>query len=212
MKAAIAKVLELIGLHEPLSYPEDQYDDLWVQANPKGSAQQYEFESGAYPYPTPSHMDYEEEYPDMNRNRQTATLDYDATAPRDRPSRPFETALNMPRIPNFADTTSQISAPCEVVIIDIHEFNEVTRVLKELSDQKLVVINLICDALSERQRVLDVISGGTSIINGSAERVGDTTFLFTPSSIRVTSSQEETNPLPQRSERPTIQDNWRRAS
>jgi FtsZ-interacting cell division protein YlmF len=96
-----------------------------------------------------------------------------------------------PPLPTFYPLPKpQLPSPglSEVVIFEIKKFDEVTRVLEELKGKKLVVINLQCEKLTDSQRVIDVISGGVCLMNGSLERVSEKIFLFTPEFINIIGS------------------------
>lgn len=193
MKPAIIKILEFFGLFEPQAYPSENYEDLWGQPHEDGYGKGESYEYDSYQDDSYSNMNEVEEHLNMNRTYPPIPTQPAPDSKKVYSIEDLNTRFNIPKIPHMENSNIPTGSLCEVVIINIQEFNEVTRALEELSHQKLVVINLNCGLANERQRVLDVISGGTSIINGSAERVSESTFLFSPSSIKVTSNFNERN-------------------
>ncbi|MEL6493797.1 MAG: cell division protein SepF [Cyanobacteria bacterium J06623_7] len=75
----------------------------------------------------------------------------------------------------------------EVVVIEPHSFEEMPQVILALRDRKSVVLNLNMMNPEEAQRAVDFIAGGTYAMDGHQERVGESIFLFTPSSVKVSS-------------------------
>ena len=75
----------------------------------------------------------------------------------------------------------------EVVVIEPHSFEEMPQVIIALRERKSVVLNLNVMNPEEAQRAVDFIAGGTYAMDGHQERVGESIFLFTPSSVKVSS-------------------------
>ena len=75
----------------------------------------------------------------------------------------------------------------EVVVIEPHSFEEMPQVIVALRERKSVVLNLNVMNPEEAQRAVDFIAGGTYAMDGHQERVGESIFLFTPSSVKVSS-------------------------
>ncbi|MEO0834974.1 MAG: cell division protein SepF [Cyanobacteria bacterium J06642_3] len=75
----------------------------------------------------------------------------------------------------------------EVVVIEPHSFEEMPQVILALRERKSVVLNLNIMNPEEAQRAVDFIAGGTYAMDGHQERVGESIFLFTPSSVKVSS-------------------------
>ena len=75
----------------------------------------------------------------------------------------------------------------EVVVIEPHSFEEMPQVILALRERKSVVLNLNVMNPEEAQRAVDFVAGGTYAMDGHQERVGERIFLFTPSSVKVSS-------------------------
>lgn len=79
------------------------------------------------------------------------------------------------------------NANSEVVVIEPHSFEEMPQVILALRERKSVVLNLNIMNPEEAQRAVDFVAGGTYAMDGHQERVGESIFLFTPSSVKVSS-------------------------
>ncbi|MBL1209937.1 MAG: DUF552 domain-containing protein [Geminocystis sp. GBBB08] len=73
----------------------------------------------------------------------------------------------------------------EVVVIEPHTFDEIPQVIQTLKEQRCVVLNLNIMEPDEAQRAVDFVAGGTYAIDGHQERIGESIFLFTPRSVKV---------------------------
>ena len=73
----------------------------------------------------------------------------------------------------------------EVVVVEPHSFEEMPQVIQTLRERKSVVLNLNVMDPEEAQRAVDFVAGGTYAIDGHQERIGESIFLFTPSSVKV---------------------------
>lgn len=73
----------------------------------------------------------------------------------------------------------------EVVVIEPHSFEEIPQVIKTLRDRRCVVLNLNVMDPDEAQRAVDFVAGGTYAIDGHQERIGESIFLFTPKTVKV---------------------------
>jgi cell division inhibitor SepF len=73
----------------------------------------------------------------------------------------------------------------EVVVVEPHSFEEMPQVIQTLRERKSVVLNLNVMDPEEAQRAVDFVAGGTYAIDGHQERIGESIFLFTPSTVKV---------------------------
>ena len=88
---------------------------------------------------------------------------------------------------NVIDMPGLANGNSEVVVIEPSLYEEMPQVIQALRDRKSVVLNLNAMDLEEAQRAVDFIAGGTYAMDGHQERVGEGIFLFTPSSVKVSS-------------------------
>lgn len=97
----------------------------------------------------------------------------------------------------------------EVVVIEPHSFDEIPQVIKTLRDRRCVILNLNVMDPDEAQRAVDFVAGGTYAIDGHQERIGESIFLFTPKTVKVstiTGSSEHVQQSPLNSTQMPISD------
>lgn len=117
------------------------------------------------PTPTPSRTD--------SSRKLEAKTSYDRnTFSRSLP----DNVIGMPGVNNMVN---------EVVIIAPHSPNDIPQVIQTLREQRCVILNLNVMEPEEAQRALDFVAGGTFAIDGVQERIGESIFLFTPRSVKV---------------------------
>ncbi len=81
----------------------------------------------------------------------------------------------------------------EVVVVEPHSFEEMPQVIQTLRERKSVVLNLNVMDPEEAQRAVDFVAGGTYAIDGHQERIGESIFLFTPNSVKVSTLSGNTH-------------------
>ncbi|MCF2972022.1 cell division protein SepF [Synechococcus sp. Nb3U1] len=86
---------------------------------------------------------------------------------------------NVIGLPSVSQPTS------EVVVIEPRSFDEMAQVVQHLRDRKTVIMNLTLMDPADAQRSVDFVAGGTYAIDGHQERIGENIFLFTPSTVTV---------------------------
>ena len=95
--------------------------------------------------------------------------------------------MKMSNVSNVIGMPGLANGNSEVVVIEPHSFEEMPQVILALRERKSVVLNLNVMNPEEAQRAVDFIAGGTYAMDGHQERVGESIFLFTPSSVKVSS-------------------------
>jgi cell division inhibitor SepF len=97
-----------------------------------------------------------------------------------------DTVINStPRSNNVIGMPGINQASSEVVVIEPHSFAEMPKVIQILKERRSVVLNLNVMDPDEAQRAVDFVAGGTYAIDGNQERIGESIFLFTPNSVKV---------------------------
>ena len=81
-----------------------------------------------------------------------------------------------------------INGNYEVLLMEPRSFEEMPQALQALRERKMVVLNLTMMEPDQAQRAVDFVAGGTYAMDGHQERVGESIFLFTPSTVQVTTS------------------------
>ena len=139
----------------------------------------YEGEEDEY-----SEYDPQEEMEHQSFNSNASTIQPELTkiaTPNNNQNRKEMKMNNVIGMPGLANGNS------EVVVIEPHSFEEMPQVIIALRERKSVVLNLNIMNPEEAQRAVDFIAGGTYAMDGHQERVGESIFLFTPSSVKVSS-------------------------
>ncbi len=86
----------------------------------------------------------------------------------------------------------------EVVVLEPRSFDEMAQVIQYLRERKTVIMNLTLMDPAEAQRSVDFVAGGTYAIDGHQERIGENIFLFTPSTVTVSTPSSQGMPPLQR--------------
>ncbi len=139
------------------------------------SEDQYEYEEDGY-----GSQDLYQE-----KNLQPILKDAVVTDAGVRPT--MNNVLNVPR-----DADRQ-----EVIVMKPHSFEEMPKAIQALWERKSVVLNLTMMEPAQAQRAVDFLSGSTYAINGHQERLDDGIFLFTPSSVQITTQSSVDHEVPQ---------------
>jgi FtsZ-interacting cell division protein YlmF len=79
----------------------------------------------------------------------------------------------------------------EVKIIEPRSFGDTTQIVKQLLDNKTVVLNLHLLDKEQSQRTIDFVCGAAFALSGSPQKVGDTVFVFTPNSVQLSVESKE---------------------
>lgn len=77
----------------------------------------------------------------------------------------------------------------QVIVMEPKAFEESLEIVEHLRAKKSVILNLHLLDTAQSQRVVDFLSGATHAIDGHQQRIGDGVFIFTPSSVSVTTEQ-----------------------
>ena len=97
---------------------------------------------------------------------------------RVKPERSFERESKVVSHPN-----SYKSA--EVTVIEPRSFSESAQIVKKLIDRKTVILHL--DLLDKEQspRTIDFVCGAAHALNGTAQKISDMVFIFTPNNVSL---------------------------
>jgi cell division inhibitor SepF len=84
----------------------------------------------------------------------------------------------------------------EMLVFEPRSFEEIPPVVLALKQRKAVILNLGLVDADTAQRCVDFVAGGAFAVDGHQQRIGETIFLFTPSSVHIHSySPTELDPL-----------------
>ena len=97
---------------------------------------------------------------------------------RVKPERSFDRESKLMSHPN-----SYKSA--EVNVIEPRSFSEASQIVKKLIDKKTVVLHLDLLDREQSQRTIDFVCGASHALNGTAQKISDMVFIFTPSNVSL---------------------------
>ena len=107
------------------------------------------------------------------------TLALDTMYPtRVKPERSFERESKVVSHPNSYKSG-------EVTVIEPRSFSESAQIVKKLIDRKTVILHLDLLDKEQSQRTIDFICGAAHALNGTAQKISDMVFIFTPSNVSL---------------------------
>ncbi len=192
MSGIWSRVRDFVGLTDPVDnleeYPEEERDDfrrLYEGHHAAGgaAAEQEEVES----------------FPRGRRHRAAEAAESNREESRGhRRSHHRERGLGSNMGSNVIGLPSVNQPTAEVVVIEPRSFDEMAQVVQHLRERKTVIMNLTLMDPAEAQRSVDFVAGGTYAIDGHQERIGENIFLFTPSTVTVSTPSSHMGPPLQR--------------
>ena len=73
----------------------------------------------------------------------------------------------------------------EVTVIEPCSFSEAAQIVKKLIDKKTVILHLDLLDKEQSQRTIDFVCGAAHALDGTARKISDMVFIFTPSNISL---------------------------
>lgn len=73
----------------------------------------------------------------------------------------------------------------EVTVIEPRSFSEAAQIVKKLLDKKTVILHLDLLDKEQSQRTIDFVCGAAHALNGTAQKISDMVFIFTPSNVSL---------------------------
>ena len=73
----------------------------------------------------------------------------------------------------------------EVTVIEPRSFSEAAQIVKKLIDKKTVILHLDLLDKEQSQRTIDFVCGASHALNGTAQKISDMVFIFTPSNVSL---------------------------
>jgi cell division inhibitor SepF len=90
-----------------------------------------------------------------------------------------------PHAGNSGNSMSLASGHAEVLVITPNSLEEAHQAVLAVRDRRVVVLQAGHLEPEEAQRTIDFVAGGVSAMDGRAERLDETTFVFTPSTVNL---------------------------
>lgn len=97
---------------------------------------------------------------------------------RVKPERSFERESKVVSHPNSYKSG-------EVTVIEPRSFSESAQIVKKLIDKKTVILHLDLLDKEQSQRTIDFICGASHALNGTAQKISDMVFIFTPNNVSL---------------------------
>ncbi len=193
-----SRVRDFVGLTDPVDGLEE-YSEMEGQDD-----YQLLYEGRNSTPAAPSEEEEEESFSRGRRQRATEAAEISASRAASREeSRGHRRSQHRERLIGGGMGSNVIGLPSvsqptsEVVVMEPRSFDEMAQVVQHLRDRKTVIMNLTLMDPADAQRSVDFVAGGTYAIDGHQERIGENIFLFTPSTVTVStpSSQMMAQPL-----------------
>ncbi len=73
----------------------------------------------------------------------------------------------------------------EVTVIEPRSFSESAQIVKKIIDKKTVILHLDLLDKEQSQRTIDFICGASHALNGTAQKISDMVFIFTPNNVSL---------------------------
>ena len=73
----------------------------------------------------------------------------------------------------------------EVTVIEPRSFSESAQIVKKLIDKKTVILHLDLLDKEQSQRTIDFVCGASHALNGTAQKISDMVFIFTPINVSL---------------------------
>ena len=73
----------------------------------------------------------------------------------------------------------------EVKVMEPRSFEDAAQIVQHLRDKKTIVLNLHLLDKEQSQRTIDFVCGAAHALNGTAQKISDMVFIFTPSNVSL---------------------------
>jgi len=130
--------------------------------------------------------DYSTVYSQENAT-ETPRTRTDEASRRERLNQSAQQPEDATRRPRAGNVIGMNAPQAEVFVIEPQSFEEAPQLIQYLRERKSIVLNLSLMDAEQGQRTVDFVAGATYAIDGHQERLGDGIFLFTPSSVMISS-------------------------
>ena len=95
-----------------------------------------------------------------------------------KPERSFERESKVVSHPNSYKSS-------EVTVIEPRSFSESAQIVKKLIDKKTVILHLDLLDKEQSQRTIDFVCGASHALSGTAQKISDMGFIFTPRNVSL---------------------------
>lgn len=81
----------------------------------------------------------------------------------------------------------------EVMIVEPRSFGEAGQMVQHLKEKKTVILNLHLLDKDQSQRTIDFVCGASHALEGTAQKVGEMVFIFTPNTVALSIDSQAQN-------------------
>ena len=79
----------------------------------------------------------------------------------------------------------------EVIVSEPRSYDESVGIVKHLKDKKTIILNLHLLDREQSVRIVDFLCGATHALGGNQQKISDTVFIFTPSSVALSAESQK---------------------
>ena len=79
----------------------------------------------------------------------------------------------------------------EVIVSEPRSYDESVSIVKHLKDKKTIILNLQLLDRDQAIRIVDFLCGATHALGGNQQKISDSVFIFTPSSVSLSAESQK---------------------
>ena len=79
----------------------------------------------------------------------------------------------------------------EVIVSEPRSYDESVSIVKHLKDKKTIILNLHLLDRDQAIRIVDFLCGATHALGGNQQKISDSVFIFTPSSVSLSAESQK---------------------
>ena len=79
----------------------------------------------------------------------------------------------------------------EVIVSEPRSYDESVSIVKHLKDKKTIILNLHLLDREQAMRIVDFLCGATHALGGNQQKISDSVFIFTPSSVALSAESQK---------------------
>ncbi len=79
----------------------------------------------------------------------------------------------------------------EVIVSEPRSYDESVGIVKHLKEKKTIILNLHLLDKDQSLRIVDFLCGATHALGGNQQKINDTVFIFTPSTVNLSAESQK---------------------
>ncbi len=92
---------------------------------------------------------------------------------------------------DFKVVTHPSSRGYEVIVSEPRSYDESVSIVKHLKEKKTIILNLHLLDKDQSIRIVDFLCGATHALGGNQQKISDSVFIFTPSSVNLSAESQK---------------------